>query len=90
MKTTEYGRMMQDYRKKAGLTQADLAYALGFTSAQFISNLERGICKLPIRHIPKAAKLLKVPEKTLIEAHLKIVHDETLIRMRSSRRRGKQ
>lgn len=40
-------RFFAQARTAAGMTQASLAHALGYDSAQFISNIERGLCQLP-------------------------------------------
>lgn len=46
---TSFERMMMgnyfaDIRRAAGLAQADIAEHLGFSSSQYISNIERGLC----------------------------------------------
>lgn len=38
-------------RYEAGLSQGDVATALGFTSPQFISNWERGVSKIPLMRV---------------------------------------
>lgn len=63
--------MLKEIREKRGLTQAQLAKALGYTSPQFISNWERGICQPPPEKFPKIAKLLKISVNTLIDLRLK-------------------
>ena len=49
---------LKEAREAKGLTQADLSEALGFTTPQFISNAERGICQIPPKHYKKLAKLV--------------------------------
>ena len=49
------GRRMQLARIKKGLTQKELAEFLGFETAQFISNLERGKAPVPAHIIPRLA-----------------------------------
>lgn len=73
MDQKQYGAALASRRVSAGLTQADVAYSLGYTSAQFISNMERGICKLPIAKIPVFARLVKMSEHELLQMHLKVV-----------------
>ena len=41
------GRRLREYRIRMGITQWDVANALGYTSAQFISNWERGVSYPP-------------------------------------------
>ena len=53
----QLGEILKTLREKAGLTQSDAASALGYTTPQFISNVERGIAMPPIKTIPKLARL---------------------------------
>lgn len=47
-------------RIEAGLSQADISKALGYSTPQFISNWERGISAPPVSHVKKLANLYKV------------------------------
>ena len=38
------GDYLQSKRMKVGLSQGDVATKLGYSSPQFISNFERGLC----------------------------------------------
>lgn len=55
--------MLKELREKSGLTQAELAKALGYTTPQFVSNWERGLCEPPPEKYPKLAKLLNFEYK---------------------------
>jgi len=59
------GIMLTGYRKKAGLTQHDLAKAFNYSSPQFVSNWERGICRPPVKTLAKLTRKLKVPVKEM-------------------------
>jgi transcriptional regulator with XRE-family HTH domain len=61
----EFGQFMQSARLKAGLSQRELSNYLGYSSAQFISNFERGIALPPLTKLAKMAKKLKLPVKEL-------------------------
>ena len=63
--------MLKQLREKKGLTQADVAKRLGFGNAQFVSNIERGLAKLPVKHFKKVAALYGVPVERLIDLKLK-------------------
>lgn len=54
-------------RERAKLTQREVADALGYTTPQFVSNVERGRCRFPVIQLPILAKLYRVPVNTLIE-----------------------
>lgn len=53
------GRMFLEARKKAGLTQQELADKLNLHS-QFVSNWERGLCGVPKGQIKKTVRILKL------------------------------
>ena len=55
----ELGEYLSRRRIQKGFTQAQVAKFCGYTSAQFISNCERGIAPLPI---PTLRKLVKYPD----------------------------
>ena len=40
----EFGAYLKSKRTKAQLSQTEVSEALGYTSPQFISNFERGLC----------------------------------------------
>lgn len=50
------GKFLRDARVSAGLTQRDVSAKMGYTSAQFVSNWERGVCAPPHPHAAKARK----------------------------------
>ncbi len=55
-------------RAKPGLSQGKLATALGYKDAQFISNVERGVCGLPIKKLIRAAELLSIDTIVITDA----------------------
>ncbi len=63
--------MLKVLREKAGLTQSELSQKMGYTSAQFISNIERGLANLPPSKFKTASKVLGVSVKELVTLRLK-------------------
>ncbi len=61
------GTFLKTMRQRAGLTQHDLASKLSYTTAQFISNWERGISLPPLDVLPKLSYLCKIPPRILVE-----------------------
>ena len=61
------GEFLKSSREKAGFTQLALARELGYTSAQFISNWERGIAMPPMVNLPELTRILAVPPKQMLE-----------------------
>ncbi|CAB4150011.1 HTH_XRE domain containing protein [uncultured Caudovirales phage] len=57
-------------RVKSDLTQAHVAKKLGYTSPQFISNIERGITAIPFPLLLKLGRLYKIDRDDLIEARV--------------------
>jgi transcriptional regulator with XRE-family HTH domain len=47
------GRYLAEKRLEKGLSQAAVARTLGYSSAQFISNFERGVCAPPMKKLKK-------------------------------------
>jgi transcriptional regulator with XRE-family HTH domain len=67
MQKHTYGPAISKMREKANLTQKGIATALKLSSAQFISNWERGAAKIPVRMVPKLSKVLKVKPEAVID-----------------------
>lgn len=60
------GQYLRDKRINAGLTQAEIASKLGYSSPQFISNFERGLCSPPLKNLKALVKLYKIDANELI------------------------
>jgi transcriptional regulator with XRE-family HTH domain len=58
---------LKQKRTEAGLTQAGVAETLGYSTAQFISNWERGESVPPIGILKSLAELYKIPPQELFE-----------------------
>lgn len=54
-------------REKAGLTQRDVSEALGYSTPQFISNVERGRCSFPVEQLPKLKKLYRMSTDQILD-----------------------
>lgn len=59
------GKTLKQMRENAGLSQREVADALGYGAAQFPSNWERDISHPPINSIRKLAKLYNVDAELL-------------------------
>jgi transcriptional regulator with XRE-family HTH domain len=57
------GLIIRETRLKAGLTQLELATALGYDSMQFVSLFERGLSKVPMKTLGAMFEILKFKEK---------------------------
>lgn len=74
------GQFLKDTREQANLTQADVSEKLGYTSPQFISNIERGISVVPLKTLARMVSLYRVnPEivaKIILESQKKLLRDK--------------
>lgn len=65
------GRYLKQKRKASGLTQWEVAKELGYTSPQFISNFERGLCAPSFDTLPRLIKMYRIPQNEILELLLK-------------------
>ncbi len=45
---TNIAKLVKEARLKKGLSQTELSSLLGYKNGQFISNVERGLCSVPV------------------------------------------
>jgi len=83
MRLSEYIRKR---RRELNITQNDLALRLGYTTPQFISNIERRVhdACLPANKIKKLSKIFGCDVNELIEMDV----DEYKLRLRAKARRS--
>lgn len=53
-----------------GYSQLELSHHLGYKNGQFISNVERALCNIPLKMLSKISELLNISRQELIEAIL--------------------
>jgi hypothetical protein len=58
-------------------SQSDLSLLLGYKNGQFISNVERGLCNVPLKMMKKISEVLDIMPEDIKSAILKD-HEETL------------
>lgn len=56
----------KNLREKARLTQREVSDALGYSTPQFISNVERGRCRFPIQKLNKIQKLYRLSAEQVV------------------------
>lgn len=61
---------LKENRMKAGFTQADVAEKLGYSTAQFISNWERGVSSPPVKILKQLARFYSVNSQELYDVVL--------------------
>jgi transcriptional regulator with XRE-family HTH domain len=58
-------------------SQSELSHLLGYKNGQFISNVERALCNIPLKMLRKVSEVLDIPAEDLKGAILKD-QEETL------------
>ena len=59
-------KLINKKRKVKGLSQKELAFKLGFSTSQFISNIERGLADIPVNKAVQFAKILDIDESEFL------------------------
>lgn len=60
-----------------GYSQSELSHLLGYKNGQFISNVERALCNIPLKMLGRVAEVLDIDPEDLKRAILKD-HEQTL------------
>lgn len=61
------GKFLRAERIKAGFTQGEIANKLGYTSPQFISNIERGLSVIPLKTLAVLVSEYGINQETMIK-----------------------
>src|SRR4030088_952625 len=62
----EFGKYLREKRENAQLSQGEVARKLDYSTAQFVSNWERGLAAPPADKLKKLVNLLEIPEEEII------------------------
>lgn len=65
------GNTISKFRTRKNMSQIELSNSLGYKNGQFVSNIERGCCNVPLEKINLIAELLDVPVETIVRAMVK-------------------
>ena len=85
----EFGEYLKEKRLKADYSQREVSEKLGYSSPQFISNIERGLCAPPMPSLKILISLYKIPVKEVTKIILD--HQQKLLTSQlSSSRRSKK
>lgn len=63
------GNFLRKARVKANLTQWDVAQFCGWTTAQYVSNFERGLSLPPIKKLPIIAKIYHLSQREIAQIY---------------------
>ncbi len=70
------GLYLREKRESKGLTQAQVAVQLGYGSPQFISNIERGVSRVPLKSLKNFINLYELQANEVIEVILDEKRDQ--------------
>lgn len=56
----ELGKLFRAERMKVGLSQGKVCRALGYTTPQYLSNFERGLCSMPLEKLKRMIDMYKM------------------------------
>jgi transcriptional regulator with XRE-family HTH domain len=65
-----FGSFLKTARERRNITQSELAKKLGYSTSQFISNWERGLCDPPLDAIPEISQFLGISKKDVMSVIL--------------------
>jgi len=84
------GSMIRECREKKGLTQLELSLKLGYQAPQFVSIVERGLARTPLRTLGELVVILGLSEKKVIQILLEDYREEMHRELESGKRRAYQ
>lgn len=67
-KVSNAAQLIKQTRLKMGISQGKLCRKLGYSTPQYLSNFERGLCYFPNKKLKKAATMLNIPYWDMADA----------------------
>jgi transcriptional regulator with XRE-family HTH domain len=61
------GAFLKTHRDKRSLSQKQVSDKLGYSSAQFISNIERGVAPVPSQLFLELIGMYKIPDREILD-----------------------
>lgn len=77
MNSKQLGVFLRKKRETIGLTQKALSQKLGYSTCQFISNIERGVSEIPFNRIGLYAESLELNTKELTKMVEEVLNKKT-------------
>ncbi len=67
--------VFKEARVKTVYSQSEVSHLLGYSNGQFISNVERALCSVPLKKLVKVCEILKIEPSTIKEAMMRDLGD---------------
>jgi DNA-binding XRE family transcriptional regulator len=84
------GEYLQQMRIQANMTQREVSLELGYSSAQFISNFERGISSPPLKKLRELIRMYKMPVEKVMSLVLEGEREVLVAALRSGSSRNRE
>lgn len=88
-KRVELGKILKSYRIQEGMTQSELANKLKFSVPQFVSLMENGRAKVPLKVLGELIVILKIPQAEVMEKLVEIYEVEARLEVERSKKKFK-
>ena len=72
----KFGSYLKEKRLDAGLNQSEVARKLGYSSPQYISNFERGLCLPPLKKMKRIISLYDINPQIVFDMMLEAQRKE--------------
>jgi transcriptional regulator with XRE-family HTH domain len=63
----ELGKLFRSERMKVGLSQGKVCRALGYSTPQYLSNFERGLCSMPLDKLKKMIDMYNMDAEGVVK-----------------------
>jgi transcriptional regulator with XRE-family HTH domain len=60
--------LIRSYRNLSPYSQTELSILIGYKNGQFISNVERALCSIPLKKLGPVCKVLNIPHEEMKRA----------------------
>jgi transcriptional regulator with XRE-family HTH domain len=70
MKNKAFGEFLKEAREKKGISQAEVAKQLGYSTPQFVSNWERASSSPPVEVLKSIARIYGIAPERVLAAYL--------------------
>jgi len=74
-------RLIRESRELTHWSQTDVALKLGLRQGQFISNVERAKCSIPVYFVPTVSEIIDVPIPVIIDAMVQDYKDGLMLQL---------
>jgi len=67
---TSVAALIKKYRAQKNISQTELSRKLDYKNGQFVSNVERAKCSMPLKMANRTCSVLDIPQDEMVAAYL--------------------